>query len=109
MTLAQVRLPLLPELIEELLIGSALGGCLLQWAVPSQLRDAEYFLLVELLITQHNAVPIGLLRAGGSTSSPLPYVLTNPPSTTRLALDDHVFVVARAENEPIDAPLEAAH
>ena len=85
-----VRLPLLPELLEELLLGTAQKGCLLLWDVPPQQRRAEYGALFETLLTRHAAVPVGLLRAGGDTASPLPFVLTNPPAHTRLAPDDRV-------------------
>jgi hypothetical protein len=97
-----LRLPELPDLLEDLLVGSSGGGCLLQWCIPACMRDSTYGDLVEHLAVQHSAMPVGLLRAGMDTSAPLPFVLTNPPSSTQLHPDDHVFVVARRENEPAD-------
>ena len=81
-----------------------------------------------MLLAQHKAIAVGLLRAGDDVASPLPcapahptrsmrdvprgrplklcargarrYVQTNPPAATPLAPDDRVFVIARAENKP---------
>ena len=74
----------LPDLLEDLLIGSSGSGCLLQWVVPAEVRGGCYADLVEHLIDRHSALAIGLLRAGVLTASPLPYVLTNPPPDTPL-------------------------
>jgi len=95
-----LRLPELPDLLEDLLVGSSGGGCLLQWCLPTCMHHSTYGDLVEHLAVQHSAMTLGLLRAGLDTSAPLPFVLTNPPSATQLHTDDHVFVVARRENEP---------
>lgn len=95
-----LRLPELPDLLEDLLVGSSGGGCLLQWCLPTCMHHSTYGDLVEHLAVQHSAMTLGLLRAGLDTSAPLPFVLTNPPSATQLHPDDHVFVVARRENEP---------
>ena len=94
-----VRLPQLPELVEELLLGCGGQGCLLQWPVPADLAGRSYGELFERFVTRFNAMPLGLLRAGNGCCSPLPYVLTNPYSALRLAADDRVFVVAKAHPE----------
>ena len=99
---ALLRMPRLPELLEALLLGDELGGCLLQWPLPSGAHGATYGELVRA-VARRGAVPLGLLRAGAggeACSSPLPYVLANPPGDLRLHAADRLFVLAPPAAEP---------
>ena len=94
-----MRMSELPELLDEMLLGGAGNGCLLQWTIPPELECRSYGELVEKLLREYSALAVGLFRGGRDVSSPLPYVFTNPPRTTELYLDDLVYVIGR----PVDA------
>ena len=99
MLCASMRMSELPELLDEMLLGGAGNGCLLQWTIPPELECRSYGELVEKLLREYSALAVGLFRGGRDVSSPLPYVFTNPPRTTELYLDDLVYVIGR----PVDA------
>ena len=118
-----LSVPLLPELLQNLLLGGPSGGCLLLVDVPLDLvgegeagiyHSSTYAQLVHRLAEgADGAVPLGLLRcalhatgANQSGGEPGWYVVAAPSPTTILRSDDRVYVLGTLPG--VDADGEAS-
>ena len=95
-----LEMPQLPELLELFLVGDVYGSCLLLLKLPAALLGRDYAAAFTYLTRNCSAVPLGLLRDGGTRAGDGPrQVVCSPPPGLNLRADDRIFALGSGSLE----------